>query len=258
MFSVLVAVVTRDRPDLLGPLAESLTDARQRLDLRGVSLRIRFGDTGSTDPETLRLYSQFSTRDLEVLPLGSYHFSRNNNQLVASAKEDAILFLNNDVLLSDGAETLFRMVAHLQEDNVAIVGRRLHFPSGQIQHDGIGFSRNVQWEGVPFPYHPERLSAPTARTCSAVPAVTGAALLTWRETFQEASGFAEVYSEECQDVDYCLRISRLGFTIVLCREGQPSTHIENATRDPGSECPHDRNVLVHSWRAALKSLALAP
>jgi len=150
------------------------------------------------------------------------------NRGAALAPADFYLFLNNDVLLADGA--LSAMMAEMAADpGLGICGCRLMFPDGTIQHAGVLMA------GPPGgPYHVGRRQPPRAVpvTRTDFQAVTGACALVRRETFAAIGGFDETFTFGYEDVDLCLRARQAGWR-VRCVQSPESLHFESMT--PGRQ-----------------------
>jgi GT2 family glycosyltransferase len=223
-------VLNKDRLDLLAPCIRSI---EERCD---VAYEILVGDTGSTDPAVLRFYE---TTPHAVHYLGFYQFSACNNVLAARARGRVLVFLNNDTEL---IETRFGdALAYLREHaDVGCVGGYLVYPNGCIQHAGVRICPEAPYRGIPehFDKHMPIEGYPARRAPRDVVAVTGAMLLIPAERFRAAGGFDEVYEEEAQDIDLCLRLRREGLRSVI-HPALLAYHHENATRTV-KEAPADR------------------
>jgi GT2 family glycosyltransferase len=250
-----VVILTLDKPDLICPLLDQLLAARSSLRERGLELEIIVGDTGSTDETVLRKYEELATQIVLERDL-RYHFSANNNRLFQErVSSEKVLFLNNDIVFANPAESLLAMAAELDSrPDVGIVGVVLTYPDGRIQHAGIDFVRSGTHAGLPFhPYHGETggifIGLDRARDC---PAVTGACLMIRSSLFAAVGGLDERYRTEGQDVDLCLTTRRHGYRSRLILGGRID-HVENGTRPKGSEDWIDRQLLRRRWAAFLKA-----
>ena len=147
----------------------------------------------------------------------TFNFAQAVNHGAAEAcrRNGDILLLNDDVEPA-APDWLARMAAHLTDPRVGIVGARLLYPDGSMQHGGIvmglgGFcehafrhlpagSTGYEWRAV----LPQRLLA-----------VTGACLLVGAATWRAMGGMDEFYPSAFNDVDLCLRAGEAGAEIVL-------------------------------------------
>jgi len=120
--------------------------------------------------------------------------------------------------------------------DVAVVGSKLLFEDGTIQHAGVAFSR--EWF---LPYHIYRGTNAHAACVSRrreLQCVTAACMLVRRTVFEQAEGFDEGYRNGFEDVDLCLKIKKLQWRIVY----QPRSvlyHLESKT--PGRKAHEQDN-----------------
>jgi GT2 family glycosyltransferase len=144
-----------------------------------------------------------------------FSFSALNNFAVRQAAAPLVLFLNDDTE-AIRSDWLTALVEHGQRPAVGVVGGKLLYPSGLIQHAGVtmGIHENA---GHAFKHlHADSPSyfdfAQVVRNCSAV---TAACMLTKRDLFLELGGFNEIeLAVSFQDPDYCLRVCQAGFLVV--------------------------------------------
>lgn len=158
------------------------------------------------------------------------------NQGAAAAHGNHLVFLNNDTEVQAG--WLEPLVAHL-ERGVGIVGSRLVYPDGSVQHAGVSLRRA---DGV--------LVAENRRGEFAeglVEAVTGACLAIHRDVFWKLGGFDAGYRNGYEDVDLCLKARAAGYRVVY----EPaSTVIHHESASGGARWTHVReNVarLQEQW-----------
>jgi GT2 family glycosyltransferase len=139
-------------------------------------------------------------------------FARASNQGAAMARGTYLLFLNNDTEPTPG--WLAPMVAELQRDPaVAIVGSKLLYPDGTIQHGGVIFSYAGPEPITPLHLHCRQPAAASAERLE-LRAVTAACLLIRPEVFRDAGGFDEAFVNGGEDVDLCLKVWSSGRKIV--------------------------------------------
>ena len=173
-----------------------------------------------------------------------FNFSAMNNDAAQVAQSPLLLLLNDDITPLN-ADWLEAMVEHAQRPEVGAVGAKLLFPDGTFQHGGVvlGIHGN---SGHAFKYLPADEQQPyyfglphVVRNCSAV---TGACLMTRRETLWEAGGFDEVHlAVAFQDVDLCLKMRAQGYLIVYTPHAQ-LIHAESKTRAHVEKTPSPYEV----------------
>ena len=100
-------------------------------------------------------------------------------------------------------------------DEVALVGPKLLFEDGSIQHAGMYFARNESGNWVNYHYHkgmPDQFR--DANIERSVPGVTGACMMIHRDAFEAVGGFTEDYViGDYEDSDLCLKIRKADFDI---------------------------------------------
>lgn len=162
----------------------------------GVSLKITAIDNRSSD---LSIAQKLGDLGVEVIPINEpFNYSRLNNQAVQQTQVgktcEYILFLNNDVDLERNA--LLEMCRWIEQPGIGLVGCRLNYPNGRLQHGGVVIESS-RAAFIKSWHHEERtkkfnqLSQTNfLRICSAV---TAACCLIKRQTFLEVGGFDETW-----------------------------------------------------------------
>lgn len=245
-----IVILTLEKPELIGPLLDVLTDAREHLRRDfGFSLEIIVGDTGSQSAEVSRIYARHA-QQIRLERGMKYQFSKCNNELFQNfVSHDRVLFLNNDILFTHAPEQLLGLCHALDLNaSVGIVGSQLLYPDGRLQHGGVDIFRDGEMKGLCYhPGHGQDVRVvPAMGEVQEYPAVTGACLLIRSSLFRQCGGFDERYIAEAQDVDLCLKARRLGWSTQLAHVGKV-IHIENATRAKGEENYQDRARFVRKW-----------
>lgn len=134
---------------------------------------------------------------MKILPYhGVFDHSLMNNKAAEFARGEVLLFLNDDIEIVD-PNWLREIVSHCVNKNIGVVGARLLYPSGKIQHAGIILGLG----GVAGHGHLGLNSEDPGyfgRLCiaSEVSALTGACMAMRRSLFEEVGDSAlEHYSE---------------------------------------------------------------
>jgi GT2 family glycosyltransferase len=143
-----------------------------------------------------------------------FNFSRACNQGAAKATGELLLFLNNDTEIID-PNWLTNLAGILQIPGVGVVGPKLLYPDGSVQHAGIvigleGHASHV-FMGVKSDIYTPYGYVDWMRNVSAV---TGACMMVRRDVFEQVGGFDESLTLAFGDVDLCLRIIDAGYRIV--------------------------------------------
>lgn len=135
---------------------------------------------------------------VEVLAINEpFNYSRLNNLAVKMTKSaldcDLVLFLNNDVELD--SEALLEMVRWIDQPNIGMIGCRLHYPDGRLQHGGVKLDHShlteMRWEHIEKLRTFEQMDE--TKQLGVVEAVTAACALVKRSTFLAVGGFDEIW-----------------------------------------------------------------
>jgi glycosyltransferase involved in cell wall biosynthesis len=198
-------------------------------------------DNGSKDSAILQYIANRTDKLCVIRDDRPFNYSALNNAAVNThANGEVICLLNDDVeIISD--DWLAEMVSLLLQPDVGIVGAKLFYPDGRIQHAGVvlgigGIAAHS------FRYF-DRLffghfgHAVLTRQCSAV---TAACMVTRRQVWEETGGLdAEHLAVSYNDVDYCLRARELGWRTVWTPAAE-FVHYESTSRGADSD---DANVV---------------
>ncbi|HUF40144.1 MAG TPA: glycosyltransferase [Anaerolineales bacterium] len=208
---VSIIIPTKDKADYLKRAIDSIKERTTYPEYEIIIV-----DNGSKSLRTRRYFDQLR-RDPNIRIVDYYemfNYSRANNLGVRIASGDFYLFLNNDVEILH-ADWLEEMVRWAERPEIGVVGAKLLYPDGAVQHAGVvigmeGHASHVFWgyrdhQGGPFG------SADWYRNFSAI---TGACMMVRREVFDEVGGFDERYVLAFSDIELCLRTIEHGYRIV--------------------------------------------
>jgi glycosyltransferase involved in cell wall biosynthesis len=140
-----------------------------------------------------------------------YHFGKIYNWAVEQIDSEYMLMLNNDVeILSEGWLTSMLELAQLPE--VGLVGARLYYPNGQIQHAGVifGLGNSAGHVYRTLPGHVEGFDSPVVNIKNYL-SVTAACAMVSVEKFKKVGGFDEELEPVLQDVDLGIKLYDKGF-----------------------------------------------
>jgi O-antigen biosynthesis protein len=177
-------------------------------------------------------------------------FAGANNLGVSVSRAPTLLLLNSDVIPVE-AGWLTRMLEALNKSaKVGIVGARLFFPNGSIQHDGMVFQWEPTWQTYLNKHPRSGMEASNMPAKGATePAVSGACLLIRKSIYDEVGGLDENFLiGDFEDSDLCLKVRQRGLSIVCCRDIN-LTHLERQSfAHIGAGNFRQRVVHYNAWR----------
>ncbi len=185
------------------------------------SLEFIIIENNSISPETFEYYKElekkFSDCEMALRVVcwdREFNYSAINNFGASFASGDYLLLLNNDIELR-APSSISEMAAYIMREDIGIVGARLCYPDDTIQHAGVivGLGGIA---GSAFVGLPEKKNSYMHRmmSISDLSAVTAACLLTKREIYEAVGGLCEDYAVAFNDIDYCMKVRRLGYRCV--------------------------------------------
>ncbi len=184
--------------------------------------------------------------DMVIGTKEGFNWARFSNLAAAAATGEYLLFLNDDIEVTE-PDWLEALLEQAQRPEVGAVGARLLYPDRRVQHAGM-FLAAIGQARHAFRYAAEDDPGyfGLALTQRNVIAVTGACLLTRRETFDALGGFDEAHGIVNNDVDYCLRAWQSGLVNVYTPHGELIHHemISRAALDDD----YDAAVFESKWR----------
>ena len=203
---VSIIIPTTGRPDLLRPCISSILNNTDYPDYELIFL-----DNGrGAYPEGIEFLKEHRLKVIERNE--PFNWARLNNIGVIEAQGELLLFLNDDIEVSDPI-WLKALVSEAIRPEVGSVGGLLLYPNGNIQHAGVflvdhgGGARH--W--LQF-LNPKRdIYQNLHKVVREVSANTGACLMIRRDVFEEVNGFDEELAVVGNDVDICLRIMEKGY-----------------------------------------------
>lgn len=183
----------------------------------GIEYEIIVVDNNSTD-DTRVFMSQLTEYQpsLHYIKLNeNYGFAKACNYGAFFAKGKILVFLNNDTEPQQG--WLQSAITRLNSDaKIGIVGSKLLYPDGTIQHCGIEFFENVNRDHQFWPLHRYlRANADLAEVNNPeeVTAVTGACLSISKKLFWAVDGFDESYGMYFEDTDLNFKVRKVGYKV---------------------------------------------
>ncbi len=180
---------------------------------------------------------------------GSFNYSAVNNFGAQRAQGDYILLLNNDTQVIT-VNWMEELLMYAQREDVGAVGGKLYYGNKTIQHAGVvlGLGAHRTAGHSHYGQHRENLGY-MGRLCYAqnVSAVTGACLLVKKSLFEKAGGLDESFAISLNDVDFCLKLRRMGLLNVFTPFAE-LYHFESVSRGLDTEGEKARRYNEESAR----------
>ncbi|MDX5630729.1 MULTISPECIES: glycosyltransferase [unclassified Brenneria] len=226
---VSIIIPTRDNLPLLSRCIETLMEKT-----RYTRYELLIVDNHSSEPDACQYLSHLAAMALPNVRVlqwpHSFNFSAINNYAAEQASGEVLLFLNNDTEIVDG-QWLNTMLQHALRPEVGIVGARLEFSDGRIQHGGIALGLN-DYAGIVFQGAAASASGYMNRlqTTHNVSAVSAACMMMRRDVFNELGGYdAEHFPLYFGDVDLGIKARQNGYLVVWAAEARV-VHLGGASR----------------------------
>ena len=145
----------------------------------------------------------------------AFNFSAINNMAVNEARGEYVVLLNNDTAIISEC-WLDEMLNHAQRPEVGIVGAKLLYPNGHVQHAGVVLGLRGPAD---HPFIDESIDAVgymhRLQVVQNYTAVTAACLMMRKELYLTVGGMDEqAFKVSYNDVDLCLKAHDAGFLIV--------------------------------------------
>ncbi|HSK50519.1 MAG TPA: glycosyltransferase, partial [Solirubrobacterales bacterium] len=198
-----------------------------------------------TPPPVLEELRSLAGDRLRVVPYDRpFSFSTKINAGAAHSRGEHLLLLNDDIEVA-APEWIERMVMYSSLPGVGAVGGRLFWEDGRLQHVVVRFDRGLPghlYHGFPGD-HPGYANEVLVAQNSL--AVTGACLMTPRESFERVGGLSTEFPINYNDVDYCLKLRAEGLRTVYDPD-LTMLHFESSSRSPDVE-DWEKALLKTRW-----------
>jgi GT2 family glycosyltransferase len=185
----------------------------------------------ATPPRVLERLRELAGERLRLVPYeGKFDFSTKVNLGAVNSAGKHLLLLNDDIAVRTD-DWIERMVMYADLDGVGVVGGRLLWGDGRLQHVGVGFDGGLPghpYRGFHETYRGYANAVVIARNCLAV---TAACLMTPKAVFEEVGGMTSELPVNFNDVDFCLKAHVHGHRIVYDPD-LVMYHFESSSRDP--------------------------
>lgn len=214
---VSIVIPTRDQSHLLNACVGSILQKTTYSNFEVVLV-----ENNSCEPQTFALYDELCARDERVRVVtweppepGGFNYSAVVNFGVSQSVGELVVLLNNDTEVIEPS-WLEEMAGCLMRPEVGVVGAKLLFGDGLIQH--VGMVANPEGN---FCHVCQNLTstAPGPGGRALLPGdlsmVTGACQMVRRSVFDELGGYDEDLAVGYNDGDFCLRARDAGYSVTL-------------------------------------------
>lgn len=174
-------------------------------------------ENNSVEDRTFAYYKKLQAQDKRIRVVvweDAFNYSRITNFGVSRSKGEYILLLNNDTEVMT-PQFIEEMLGYCMREDVGICGARLFYFDDTIQHAGVivglGGICGEGFQGFPKENggYQNRIFCPQDYS-----AVTAACLMTKKSVFEEAGGMDPKLQIAYNDIDYCLKVRRIGKLVV--------------------------------------------
>jgi len=205
---VSLIIPTRDGYNILQQCINSILKKTSYLNYEIIII-----DNESSEKKTLEYFKkldQYGHIKIIKYPY-PFNYSAINNYAVTHANGEYILFLNNDVEIIS-LNWIEEMLQHAMRDDIGVVGAKLFYDDGTIQHAGIILGIGAV-AGHSHKYFQEKDYGYFSRLkiIQNYSAVTGACMLVSKDIFKEVEGLTEDLAVAFNDVDFCLKVQEKGY-----------------------------------------------
>lgn len=201
-------------------------------------------NNGSTDQTKKELEKEHRVK--AIINSKNLLFAKACNQGAAAARGGVLVFLNNDTKVTKN--WLKPILTCLQKPGNAIAGPKLVFPDGSLQHGGTVISNDLTPRHLHYRGNSDSEYVNKARYFQSM---TGACMAVKSDVFMKVNGFDEEYQNGLEDVDLCLRVSKLGYKICYAPDSTV-IHYESVSEGRFNYNKHNSELFLKLWTGKIK------
>jgi GT2 family glycosyltransferase len=193
------------------------------------------------------LYGIYQVPFVVVYPGSNLGFAGANNCGAEVARGRYLLLMNSDVMPIRPGWLGDLLRVHNLLPTPGVLGVKLLFEDGSVQHAGMAFRRLAAWDNLWINHHPLKGQSAMGLTgVRQVPAVTAACALIEAALYRELGGFCEDYIiGDFEDSDLCLRASLAGRLSYVALDVE-LYHLERQSQNQLGDVQFRTNVTVYN------------
>ena len=184
-------------------------------------------DNGDLAPDRMRRLREFGSKFI-TYDSPDVNISRKLNLGTSIARGEMLLLLNDDTEMI-APDWIERMLEHFEKPHVGVVGAKLLYSDGTIQHAGVvhayGYPAHVR-QFYPRDDVGYFFSSAGVRNYGGV---TGACMMTPAKLYRSVGGYSEELPIAYNDIDYCLKVRSRGLHVVFAPRAE-LFHFESQSR----------------------------
>ena len=215
---VSIVIPTRDQAELLRACVTSILGKTTY-----PAYEVVLVENNSQDARTFELYDELARQDERVRMVvweppepGTFNYSALVNFGVAHATGELVVLLNNDTEVIE-PRWLEEMAGCLMRPEVGVVGAKLLFGDGLIQHVGMIANPDGDYCHVCQNLPQDALGPSYAAMMPGdYSMVTGACQMVSRALYNSLGGYDEELAVGFNDGDFCLRAREAGYATTVC------------------------------------------
>lgn len=235
-----IIIASKDNPKCLSRLLESIKKYTGN-----IRYEIILVDNGSNDENKKKVAELCDTYNVRYLyePM-PFNFSKMCNLGRKDAKGNLFLFLNDDTEVKTD-NWLYILAGEALMPKRGAIGARLLYPGGKLQHGGVALLNGLpvyimkEDDRVEYVDLVERQRLPYNYSV-----LTAACLMVRSNLFDAVGGFDELFPNDYNDVDFCLKLLKRGYHNCI-RNDVILTHYESLSR--GSEFTKAKLKEIHHY-----------
>lgn len=163
-----------------------------------------------------------------------FNYSKISNFGSDKTESDYLCFLNNDTEVIE-PRWLELLMDHAVQPDVGVVGSKLLYPDGSIQHIGVALGyKGAAGHPLAGEMPDGTRSIKHADSCFEVSAVTFACAVTSRKNFTLANGLDSGFKVGLNDIDFALRLKSKGKKNVVCGQSCVIHHESKSRKSTSS------------------------